>query len=133
MFDYRRENNWNYAAPECQIEVQNPSKPLSKNCMVIVDSGADMTCVPESIISELGNLSKSKVIMRNANGDTVEKDTFVINIQISNYEFSQIEVIPIPKKHGLLGRDIINKYKISLNAPSDIWGIDCQGDCNYRS
>jgi predicted aspartyl protease len=132
MFDYQREN-WNYAAPGCQIEVQNPSIPENKNnCMAFIDSGADMTCVPISIVSNLGLLSRSRVIMRQANGDTVPKDTFAINIRIGNYDFENIEVIPVYKQYVLIGRDIINQYKISLNAPSEIWGLNCEEICNYR-
>jgi predicted aspartyl protease len=133
MFNYQEEINWNYAAPGCQIEVYNPSKLRNRNnCIAIIDSGADMTCVPESIVSELGNLSTSRVGMRQPNGDIVEKHTFVINIRIGNYDFLHVEVIPIFKEYGLIGRDIINQYKISLNAPRMSWGLNCEESCSYR-
>ena len=38
----------------------------------------------------------------------------------------EVEVFTISRDYGIIGRDIINQYKIVLDAPEKKWGIDCR-------
>lgn len=133
VFNYRTLNQ-KPSRPECSISVSNPSK-LSKSCNInaIVDSGADMTCIPESVIQDLGNLIKSTIGLRDANGRVVDRDTYVVELTIFLDVVKRVEVISIPKDHALIGRDILNEYKLVLDAPSTIWGLNCREICESTS
>lgn len=134
MYSYS-EINGQISAPTCVIRLQNPSiinsRPL--DCNIIVDSGAAMTCIPQRRIDELGNLVESYRAMRTADNEIRNRTTYFINIILNDFTYSQIEVFATPKDHGLLGRDIINSYKISLNAPVQTWGINCEINCIFQN
>lgn len=125
MFNYGTLQTSITPAPQTSIELSNPSNN-SKSLQVdaIVDTGAVMTCVPESVIKQLGeSLIYSTIQVRDANGNIQERRTYRINIRITDYEYKNVEVIPITKQYALIGRDILNQHKIILDAPNQKWSI----------
>lgn len=117
-------------SPDAFIRLINPSNPSKfAGTKAIVDSGAVMTCIPESIFSKLGKLQYSNANVRDVNNIVISRKTYIVNIQLENKFFSNIEVIVISKDYALIGRDILNQKKVTLNAPESIWIYDCNGDC----
>ncbi len=112
-------------SPEALVKISNPSD-FSKICdvMGIIDSGAVMTCIPESILSQLGKLTYSSVSIRDINGNIINRKTYIIDIQIEDYQIKNVEVIVVPKRYTLIGRDIINQFKIVLDGPKLQWSIE---------
>lgn len=125
MFKYGNLQDSISLVPQTSIELSNPSNnSQSFQVDAILDTGASMTCIPESAIAELGeSLIYSKIMVRNLIGNTQERQTYFLNISIANYEHKNIEVIAIPKKYALVGRDILNQHKIVLDAPKQKWSI----------
>ena len=112
-------------APQASIKLYNPINS-SQSCQVnaIVDTGAVMSCVPESAIKKLDkSLAYSTIYVRDANGNIQERKTYKINILIADYEHNNIEVIAIPKEFALIGRDILNQHKVILDGPNQKWSI----------
>ena len=111
--------------PEALIEISNPANP-SKSCQVnaLVDSAADMTFIPESDIKSLGNLVSGIIKIRDANGNIKTMRTYFINLKIAEYNLPGLEVIAIPFTNALLGRDILNRFKIVLDGPNQKWSIE---------
>jgi hypothetical protein len=134
MYQYSQING-QILAPVCIIQLQNPSINLLEpiKCNVIVDSGAAMTCIPQAKIDLLGNLIESYKAMRTADNRISNRTTYFIDIRLGNRDYKKIEVFATPKEHGLLGRDIINHHKVSLNAPVKTWGMDCEITCSYQN
>ncbi len=116
-----------HLSPETSIQLQNPLNN-SQNCDAdaIVDTGAVMTCIPESTITQLGSsLVYSTVLVRDANNNIEERTTYRIDIEIDGNEYKNLEVVAISKRYALIGRDILNQHKVVLNAPDNIWGLGC--------
>ena len=125
MFIYGTLQSYTYLSPQTSIQLSNPSNN-SKSLPVdaIVDTGAVMTCIPESAIIQLGeSLVYSTITVRDINRNFQERKTYFINISIADYEYRNIEVVAIPKKYALIGRDILNRHKIILDAPNEKWSI----------
>ena len=126
MFSYGSLQTSTSLAPETSIQLSNPVNS-SQSCQVdaIVDTGAVMTCVPESAIKKLGgSLLYSLITVRDVTGNIQEKKTYIIDITIANYEYKNIEVIPIPKESARIGRDILNQHKVILDAPNQKWSLN---------
>ncbi len=118
-------------SPEASITILNPSHNLQNTeVTAIFDSGAVMTCIPESQVEQLGTLHYSSKNVRGANNTTFERRTYIVNIQLENHLFTNIEVIALPKNYALIGRDILNQYKVTFNAPQNTWIYNCQGSCS---
>ncbi len=125
VFSYGYIQNKEFAGPETSLKVLNPSDS-SKTVTVaaVVDSAAVMTCIPESQVQQLGNLNYSSIQIRDLNNTIAEKRTYIIDIELNNHRFSNVEVIAISKDYALIGRDILNKFKIILDAPNLQWSIE---------
>lgn len=125
MLSYGNLQNQTSLSPQALITLSNPSSS-SQSCQVdaIVDTGALMTCIPESEIKKLGEALLYKlIIVRDFNGNTQRRKTYFIDISIADYEHKNIEVIAISKEYALIGRDILNQHKIILDAPNQRWSI----------
>ena len=127
MFSYGRLQTSTHLSPETSIQLYNPLNN-SQNCRAnaIVDTGAVMTCIPKSEIKKLGNsLIYNKILVRDANDNIQERKTYWINIVLAKEEYKNLEVIATSKKYALIGRDILNKHKVILDAPEERWGLGC--------
>lgn len=109
-------------SPDAVITVFNPSDDSkNRDINAIFDTGAVMTCLPEQEIKQLGRLNYSSVNVRGLNNTIVERETYIVDIQLGDNRFRNIEVIATSKEYGLIGRDILNKKKVTFNAPEQIW------------
>jgi hypothetical protein len=130
-FSYGNIQDSNCPSPEAYIKISNPLN-YSKSCRVkaLIDSGAAMTCVPESTIKRLGhNLDYNEIGLRDANNRIETRKLYTINIDIGTYTFQDFEVIAIPKSYALIGRDILNQSRVMLDANYMRWIYDCPGRC----
>jgi predicted aspartyl protease len=110
---------------ETYIEIYKPSNSSqSQQLKAIPDTGAVITCIPESAISNLGGLTYSIKKFRDLSGNIKELKTYYVNLKISEHYFQDIEVLAIPgKEYALIGRDILNKQKILFNELQGTWSI----------
>jgi len=103
------------------------SSPLwrkkSKYLFGKIDSGADMTVIPESVVQELGLTPYSEMPVRGYEGSSVLKPTYLVNIIIEEYEFELLEVIASKRKQMLIGRDILNELTVFLKGKERLFEI----------
>lgn len=116
-------------SPFTHIDVFNPSS--DKHCHeyveVIADTGAGITSLPQNVIDALGPLQYTTINVRSPfdrNRQTAMV-LYSVCLRIENGITHEIEVLGIPRKYGILGRDILNNYKIVLDAPNSRWGFNC--------
>jgi hypothetical protein len=122
--------------PQCSLTVYNPNLPAKKaDIDAILDSGAAKTCLPKAAIQELGNLVKGDpILLRDANGNRLERDTYYVTIVMLSHAPIKIEVISIPgRTYALIGRDILNEHKVMLNANLRRWVLNCGQLCENIS
>lgn len=132
-FSYGYTQNSDFPSPEAFIRLSNPGDSTKMTSLLgIVDSGAVMTCIPESKIANLGNLEYSTIEVCDANGNWYGRKTYLVNLFLENQVFGELEVIALPKNFALIGRDILNRNKIMLNASRDIWIYACSETCPFE-
>lgn len=116
--------------PECSIKILNPSSDtLSCELGAIIDSGAVMTCIPSSHLQRIGNLVRGRDIsLLDANGRGVTQETYYINLNFPDFEatIEEVRIISLPDKaYALIGRDILNMYKLAFNGRGKAWALEC--------
>lgn len=123
-------------SPIISISIRNPNS-RSKNVKIkaIVDTGSGITAIPENIVASLGRLNYSSDEFKNPldKGQIVMKKIYSVIVELDNTKTHELEVLPIPRKYGIIGRDILNQYKVILNAPrhpESIWGFNCEDICD---
>jgi len=125
----------NIPAPTIDLIAFAPSDDLLiGTAKAIIDTGATITCVPASIIDAIGrkNLSAtSKKVVGAFRGrrSQLEKESYTVNLKLGNCYFENIEVVVLPDmEYGLIGRDILNDFKITFDGPNDSWKVEAR--CN---
>jgi predicted aspartyl protease len=130
-FSYNRSKK--HPRPELSVRVRNPQRRGDSNSLVsidaFIDSGADMTCIPQSTLQNLGNLPKGHVTVQGIN-DKRKVTTYFVDIEIVDDELLRIEVVAAPHSKAVIGRDILNKYKVVLNGPNNNWKLNCTRNCD---
>lgn len=113
-------------SPAIQLHIYSPlDKNMKASVEAIIDSASPITCIPEELIDEIGadNLEYEVINVRGATGRRTEMQTLIVNLRLASCNFRNISVLLIPKQYALIGRDIINKYKITLNGLKKEWEI----------
>jgi len=113
----KRRYSPNYSPPAPSIIVR-VSKPLSKRSLELqakLDTGADMTVLPQRTISELGLIPASRVSVASFNGRELLRYTYFVNIRFNDFECRMVEVIGARRRDVLLGRDVLNEVKLVLD------------------
>jgi hypothetical protein len=111
-------NQFEPPAPVVTIEIIHPTQKNIKTFIEMqLDSGSDVTCIPAEINNEIPHLRSGYLVAEDYNGDQVRQTTRFITVKIGQNEFPAIEALEINGEIGLLGRDILNKYRTILNGP----------------
>ncbi len=122
-------------SPITLINVFNPSSSdkNGKQVQALVDTGSGVTALPTSVINELGGLNYTTIQVRSPlDGNQIKKYKYSVRLELDGRSH-EVEVIAIQKPYGIIGRDILNYYKIVLNAPLTKWGMNCsceEGGCS---
>lgn len=82
-----------------------------------VDSGADITCIPRRIIPSSGELSYGYSYIIGYDGIKVTRKTYFIAVQVDGRVFDDIEALPIDSDIGIVGRDVLNSLRLTLDGP----------------
>jgi len=84
----------------------------------LVDSGADKTVVPQSLIEELALAQAGLVEAAGLNQIGVLMPVYVVQIGIRDTSPVVVEVIgALGEQHVLLGRDVLNRHRVTLDGP----------------
>jgi len=102
-------------APSMTVRVSKPLSNRSLELQAKLDTGADMTVLPQRAISELGLIPASRVSVTSFEGREFSRYTYFVNIWFNGFGCRIVEVIGARRRDALLGRDILNKIKLVLD------------------
>ena len=85
----------------------------------LVDSGADKTVLPHSLVEEVGLAQVGDVQTAGFNDLGVVLGLFSARIGIRDLAPVAIDAIAAPgEEYVLLGRDVLNRHRVTLDGPS---------------
>jgi len=114
--------------PALQIRLGYPEEALTIGPLTaIVDTGADGTLVPQSLIDELGAPFVDDIRVRSHWGEWRNMQLFTVDVGIGKLRLPAVEVAGDDQgKEIVLGRNILNRLKLLLDGPAgqvEILGI----------
>lgn len=80
-----------------------------------LDTGADISVIPESLVADLRLTAKSSVLMLSYDKTMAERETYFVDLEIAGYTLRSMRVVAAPRDTILLGRDILNHFIITLD------------------
>lgn len=137
MGKYHYDKNYKPPAPTCNIKIStnlakllNKDEDPSREVKMLVDTGADMCIIPKSIVNELEEqlgteLPYDLIKAKDFDGQTSTHKVYnLIAFIRNNKEHKHIlDFLEIDDEDGILGRDLLNNYSITLNGPKHPWTL----------
>lgn len=122
LHDY--DSAFNPAMPKVKGTVAANSKATSFEIEMIVDSGADITMIPLSILKMMRARKSGKTNLKGIAGFSYTTDTYTILIGLGNADPFYLEVVGTQNiTDPILGRDVLNQYEVLLNGPASTVSI----------
>ena len=99
-------------------------KRNGKDATAKVDTGADISVIPEEVRKELRLLPRGVIWARGAfERELKPYPTFFVNLSI-NHSFSfELQVISSHREYFLIGRDLLNQIVLYANGPSEFFEL----------
>jgi hypothetical protein len=124
------------SGPQCLIHIYNPTDVrFGLNISAVIDSGAVITCISEEWVQKLGNLVRMPSMeIKTSTNAVYSVESYIVSLQFPEFDedIQNLRVISIPrKKYAVIGRDILNRYKIVMDGPSSTFRLSCAMLCNH--
>ncbi len=83
----------------------------------VIDSGAFKSVIPQTLASQIGLLPVTEITTKGYDGREQKKPASIVNIVLDGHVFEYVEVLLINRNTALIGRDILNQLKLTLDGP----------------
>jgi predicted aspartyl protease len=111
-------NHYNPPAPVLPITMHIPGDSTKQvTTEALVDTGADITCLPRALINALGAEYASSYDVFAINGLSIgSKDSYFLEFEIATTK-KIVEVIAVGDE-PILGRNLINEFTLQFHGPT---------------
>jgi predicted aspartyl protease len=118
----RYDINFMPPAPVTEIKIINPNNGNNITARMQIDTGADCSCLPSAILDKMGKgwITTNKTV-RDFDGNKVECKAYNAIIEYFGASYNKRFYIRVQGDVGILGRDIVNEYKIELDGKRGVW------------
>ena len=127
MFAYGSVQGSGPESPQIELVCVSPlDAKISISVTAVIDTGSVRTCVPArylAMLSEAGGLDYRRVRVNAVIGH-YECREVIIDARIAQCEFKDLKVIEIERPYAVVGRDILNAYKMTLDPRRGLWEVD---------
>jgi predicted aspartyl protease len=103
-------------APLMDVTVVHPTD-ASKSTRLRgkLDTGADLSAIPESLMTQFNLLARGTVTSRDYKGEATTHAAYSVSLEIASVRLDNIKVVATPRANVLLGRNVLNKFIITLD------------------
>ncbi|MBI2919235.1 MAG: retroviral-like aspartic protease family protein [Chloroflexi bacterium] len=125
MTTYPYDSAFNPAAPMVDVQVSRPYSPAFETVPAMVDTGCDITAVPHDLVERLGLKRVGEIPLREVlGGDRVRGPVYLASLELEGHPLGTIQVTACNDNCILLGRDVLNDWKVTLDGPQGSLGIE---------
>ncbi len=119
MIRYRYVSQMQPAAPFVSVTLRNPvSGAEQRDVPAQVDSAADRTLLPDSLVQALGLPQIGTIPIGGVGGLAQNMPSYPVQVAVHNLPARVVEVVASPGEAWvLLGRDVLNLHRLLLDGP----------------
>ncbi len=122
--EYSYDSNFDPPAPILEISVSTPiSEEPQIKLKALIDSGADLTAIPQQIIDRLQLYPVDEINVSDYEGKVLPKTLYTVSLYITNFKPKIIRVVSTEEDLIFLGRDVINNWELLLDGRKEIFDI----------
>jgi len=118
--EYKYSRNFNPPAPIVELSIAAPLSNASTSSTALVDSGADITVIPERAISQLKLRRVDSMLASGFGKGVIEATVYSAILSVEGILKPKIyRILRWDEDYALLGRDLLNQLIAMLNGPSE--------------
>lgn len=124
MATYEYDSSYFPAAPVFDIRIGPPGGTTTADLRVFLDTGADATIVPLSLLRQLRAPKMDRVVMRSAWGEPKPSDLYAVTVQVEDLVIAAAWVVGDElEAEPVLGRDLLGRLRVLLDGPAGVFEI----------
>lgn len=107
-------------APFASISIYHPDKPNAVRSMrAKLDTGADISLLPTATVHDLSLRIVSRILAEAYDGNQTLLNSYEAALQVEGADLGRVEMVALAQEdYALLGRDVLNRFVISLDGPA---------------
>lgn len=82
-----------------------------------LDTGADVTVLPESVIAQLALVPRAKAVLRGFDGRASTRLVYYVGMRVMGVTLPAVRCVTATRTGALLGRNVLNRFVITLDGP----------------
>lgn len=110
-------------APIVEVSVAHIRTRPRVKLPAILDTGADITAIPELLVDRLKLYQVGRMYVEDVNGYTELIKTYVVRLAIAGHIIPEHRVLVTGLDFVVLGRDLLNKFYLLSNGPEQTFAI----------
>lgn len=112
------DNKFDPPAPVVEVTLSNVrNRRLRVTLPAILDTVADITAIPESVVDRLKLYQISRINVEGVDGVSNYLKIYQVRLKAATLTLPQLQVIPVSFEFVVLGRDILNHFIVHLDGP----------------
>ena len=80
-----------------------------------LDTGADLTVIPESLVPQLALSARAHVWARGYDGTFSQRPVYYVRLSLESHELPAVRCIAADRRNVLVGRNVLNRFVITLD------------------
>lgn len=110
------DHSFNPPAPVAELTIAHPvTAAISGVLHGILDSGADITVIPDSLATRLQLTPHGQIWTQSYNGTYSRRLVYYVRLTVEGFELPAVRCVAADRSNVLLGRNVLNHFIITLD------------------